>query len=260
MRVFRGVFSEASTPRTTLLLLDSARLSTGAQSVAACRDTAAQLHGFAVIDDPNVHILASDARMTRSSGLVVHRDQVSEGELVVVRGALGTHAARTAIDLARAYNRLDALAVLDLALRRGTTLEQLLVELDHHTGKRGVRQAKELVLYASPLAESPMESRTRMRCIDAGLPHPEPQVLVSADGTVRRPDLGWKKWKIGLDYESLEWHTGANAASRDNPRHNWLTNLGWLMFYVGPSQVYRCPESFTDPIRRAIAHRKQASA
>ena len=184
-RVFRGVFREASTPRTALLLLDAARLSTGARSVAACRDTAAQLHGFAVIDDPNVHVLASDARMTRRSGLIVHRDQVSDGDLVVVRGALGTHAARTAIDLARTYNRLDALAVLDLALRRGTTREQLLVELEHHTGKRGVRQAKELVQYASPLAESPMESRTRMRCIDAGLPHPEPQVLVSANGAVQ---------------------------------------------------------------------------
>jgi very-short-patch-repair endonuclease len=251
VRTFRGVFREATTPRRPALSLEAARLSMGVAAVTACRDTAAQLFGFAVLDDPAVHVLATGPRRTRSEGLVVHRDVVSPEDLVTVRGVATTHAARTAIDLARTYDRLDALAVLDLALRRGVTRARLEAELERHAGKRGFRQAAELLGYASAKAESPMESRTRMRCIDAGLPHPEPQVVINHNGVEKRVDLGWERWKIGLEYESDLWHKGQHAA-RDNPRHNWLTTSGWTMYYVGPRDVYQNPERFTDLIGEAI--------
>lgn len=254
-RVFQGVFREASTPRTPALAVEAARLSTGSCAVAACRQTAAAFHGISVVKDPTTHILSASPRTTRASGLVVHRDSVTDDDLVEVNGVWTTNAARTAIDLGRTCNRLDALAVLDLALRRGSTREELAVELGRHRGKRGVRQATELLDYASGKSESPMESRTRMRCIDGGLPHPEPQLIVSAGGVDRRLDLGWEKWKIGLEYDSREWHAGVDAAMRDNPRHNWLIDQGWLIFYATASQVYRHPELFLGPIRRAIGVR-----
>jgi hypothetical protein len=251
VRVFRGVFREATAPVRPALSLEAARLSMGVSAVTACRDTAAKLFGFDVLEDPTVHVLATGERRTRTSGLVVHRDAVTPADLATVRGVPTTHAARTAIDLARTYGRLDALAVLDLALRRGVTREQLAAELERHARKRGFRQATELLTYANAKAESPMESRMRMRCIDAGLPHPEPQAIVNRDGVERRVDLGWERWKIGLEYESDLWHKGQHAA-RDNPRHNLLAASGWTMYYVGPRDVYQHHKQFTDLIGAAI--------
>lgn len=251
VRVFRGVFREATASTRPALSLEAARLSLGVKAVTACRHTAAQLFGFAVLDDPAVHVLATEQRRTRSCGLVVHRDGITPEDVVTFRGVATTHAARTAIDLARTYGRLDALAVLDLALRRGVTRAQLEAELTRHTGKRGFCQAAELLGYANAKAESPMESRMRMPCIDAGLPHPEPQVVINHNSVEKRVDLGWERWKIGLEYESDLWHKGQHAA-RDNPRHNWLAASGWTMYYVGPRDVYQCPEEFTDLIGKAI--------
>ena len=257
VRVFHGVYRESSTAHSVPLALTAARLSLNAE-VAACRHSAAQLHGFAVLDDTRTHVLCKAPRTSRSSGLVVHRDAV--GNLATVRGLLTTDAARTAIELARHYGRLDALAVVDSALRRGVTRTMLDAELTRQGGKRGIRQATELVSIANPLAESPMESRTRLRCIDAGLPTPDLQVVVRMGGTERRLDLGWERWKVGLEYESREWHSSELAVSRDNRRHNWLTDLGWQMFYATSDQVYGDPEMFTEPIRRALEQRRRSSA
>ena len=91
-----------------------------------------------------------------------------------------------------------------------------------------------------------------MRCLDAGLPRPVPQCKVWVGGRLYRLDLGWPGYRIGLDYESGDWHTGAAAASRDNPRHNGLTDIGWTMYYATGGQVYRAPHMFTDPILRAV--------
>ncbi|NMN98861.1 hypothetical protein [Antrihabitans stalactiti] len=267
-RVFQGVFRETSTPISPSLSVEAARQSMGATEVAACYETAAALHTFPVLDEPATHVLSADARMTRRSGLVVHRDAFEPEDLCRIDGTLATSAARTAIDLARTSSRLDAIATLDLAWRRnvlsrgrqGASIDELKAEADRQAGRRGIRQAIELLGLANWKAESPMESRTRLQCIDGGLPHPEPQVIVWQNGIERRIDLGWPEWKIGLDYESGLWHTGDAAASRDNPRHNWLIDYVWLMFYAVAPQVYCRPFEFVDPIRRAIDKRIRASA
>lgn len=260
VRVFRGVYRAAATPMSPVLALTAAQLSMDTDYAVACRHTAAQLHGIAVLEDPLVHVLASEPRTTRTPGLIVHRDRIGPHDIVATQGVWTTSATRTALDLARTYARMDALAVLDLARRRGFSQCDLESELLRHKGKRGCRQAAELVPLADPRAESPMESRTRLRCIDAELPAPTPQVVVRFRGVERRLDLAWPQWRIGLDYDSTQWHTGIDAATRDNPRHNWLADQGWQMFYATSAQVYRGPEQFTEPIRRAITRAQRASA
>ncbi|MBJ8340340.1 hypothetical protein JGU71_15720 [Antrihabitans sp. YC3-6] len=63
----------------------------GASSVTACRNTAAQIHGISVVDDDTVHLLTRDARMTRrQSGLIVHRDEFDDCDLVQIGNATAT--------------------------------------------------------------------------------------------------------------------------------------------------------------------------
>ncbi|WP_051022120.1 type IV toxin-antitoxin system AbiEi family antitoxin domain-containing protein [Nocardia pneumoniae] len=250
VRVFQGVYREATTPPGPELRVEAARLSIGLVSLAAAYNTAAELHGFAVLAGQPTDVLGVQA--SRSARLVVHRDRVDPAELALVRGTVVTNAVRTAADLARVLTRLDALATLDAALRSGISRTAIADEIDKHTGRRGRRQAAELIELADGRAESPMESRARLCCIDAGLPPPEPQLEVPTRDGLRRIDLGWRHWRIGLEYDSAAWHSGPNAAMRDNPRHNWLTTEGWTIYYATAADVYHHPHHFTAPIRCAI--------
>ena len=252
-RVFRGVYREAIVPASPQLRTAAAALLLGRGAVA-CRDTAAQLHGVDILGDTVTHMLAPRRYGSRFAGMVVHQETFTDSDVVRRYRLQTTNTARTVIDLARTYSRMDALALLDSALRGEVRYDALVEELTRHAGRRGFRQATELLGYATPKAESPMESRTRMRCIDAGLPVPDVQVYVPIPfGTERWLDLGWKDLRIGLDYDSIDFHSGAVAASRDTPRHNWLTREGWTMFYATPQMVYRSPHDFTGPIGARIA-------
>ncbi|MFD6163432.1 hypothetical protein ACFWF7_33765 [Nocardia sp. NPDC060256] len=221
VRVFHGVYREAGTPELVELRVEAARLSMRLPVVVASHATAAELHGFSVIESAATHVIGK--QRSRSKQLVVHQDRVDSANLAVVKGTLTTNPVRTAVDLARTLNRLDALATVDAALRLGLSQSALEEEVARHRGRRGFRQAAELVGVADGRSESPMESRTRLRCIDAGLPHPEPQVEVATRDGPRRLDLGWRQSRIGLEYDSAAWHSGPHAAARDTARHNTLS-------------------------------------
>lgn len=170
VRVFQGVYRKAVTPPSPELRVEAARLSMGLAALAAAYATAAELHGFAVLADQPTHVLG--VRASRCNRLVVHRDRVDPAELELIRGTVVTKAIRTAADLARTLPRMDALATLDAALGSGISRGAIADEIGKHTGRRGRRQAAELIELADGRAESPMESRARLRCIDAGLPRP----------------------------------------------------------------------------------------
>ncbi|WP_369691193.1 type IV toxin-antitoxin system AbiEi family antitoxin domain-containing protein [Nocardia altamirensis] len=250
VRVFRGVYREDGTPPTPALCVEAARLSMGLPTIVAGYDTAAELHGFSVAEGAATHVFGVQRR--RSEQLVVHEDRLDSATVELVDETLCTNAVRTAVDVARTANRMDALATLDAAVGQGLSAEALIAEIERHHRRRGFSQATEMIGLADSRAESPMESYTRLRCIDAGLPHPEPQLEVSTPDGYRRLDLGWRQWRIGLEYESVAWHSGLHAAARDNARHNALTTQGWTIFYATASDVLSHPHRFTEPIRSAI--------
>ncbi|WP_194819234.1 hypothetical protein [Nocardia sp. XZ_19_385] len=250
VQVFHAVYRQELTPPTAGLRVEAARLSMRLPLLAAGYGTAAELHGFSVLDVDVTHVLG--VQRSRPGQLIVHRDRIDSSDLTVVYRTLATTPARTAVDLARKLSRLDAIATLDAALRGGLSRPMLDLELPRHRGRRGYRQAAELIGLSDDRAESPMESRMRLRCLDAGLPHPEPQYEVWTPTGLRRLDLGWPDWRLGLEYDSATWHSGPAAALRDNPRHNWLTTTGWTIQYATAPDVYHHPHHFTEPIRHAI--------
>lgn len=77
-------------------------------------------------------------------------------------------------------------------------------------------------------------------------------MVVPTRNGLRRIDLGWRRWRIGLEYDSAAWHLGETAALRDNPRHNWLSTEGWTIYYATAADVYHHPHHFTTPIRHAL--------
>jgi len=149
--------------------------------------SAAVLHGLPALrfDGDSVHTLVPPESAARSSGLLVrHRVPHSSEEIVEIGGLRCTDLARTAFDVARSA-RFDAgLVCADAALRRlaspcggavsGATLHDFGVASPSGRARRVFR-------FASALAESPLESLTRLQLARSGFEVRE-QVRVRAPG------------------------------------------------------------------------------
>jgi len=251
VRVFHGVYRLGGIPPSAQLRTTAAGLTLGTP-VTACLYTAAELHGFGVVDDATTHVNAHVGH-PRRGGLVVHSSRLAPIDVCHYTGAPATSAERTAVDLARSLPRLDGLPVLDAALRTGmVSRRELQEELGRHGRRRGIVTARELVALADARAESPMESRSRLRCVDGGLPAPEFQVEVRADGRRYRLDMAWPAQKVALEYDGLEFHGSHASVRRDRERHNWLTAQGWTIVYATAHQILATPEELIAQLFRAL--------
>lgn len=253
VRVFHGVYRLAATTPSPQLRTTAAGLSLG-RPVTACLQTAAELHGFGVLDPSTTHVIGGPGHRGQP-GLVVHSVVLRTDDLCSHTGVAATSAQRTAIDVARTVPRPDGLAVLDAALHlRAVSPSSLREELTHHDQQRGVVTARELVSLADGKAESPMESRSRLRCVDGGLPAPELQIEVREGGRCYRIDMGWRRQKVGLEYDSLTFHGDHASLRHDRERHNWLTSQGWTMVYATARQILSAPEELMAQLAWALGH------
>lgn len=260
--VFTGSYRSRAAKPDARLRLSAARLSIG-REVPGCLHTAAEMHDFGVLDDPVTHVaVCAGEACLRRDDLWPHQLVLAPGDLVRLRcGALVTTPARTAVDLARTLPRLDVLPVLDAALASGAcTPASLAAELERHVGLPGVRQARELVPLADARAESPQESRLRLRCHDAGLPRPTLQlpVLDARGRPCRWLDLGWEEAQVGLEYDGEEGHDGRQRRRADRRRHNFLQADEWAMFYATDLDVYRYFTELTTKVAAAVERRSPA--
>ena len=174
---------------------------------------------------------------TDRDGVLGGRRDLLPSEICEVDGIDGlrvTTPVRTACDLACLRGRMAALAVLDAFMRQhGVTTADYEAMLPRFHRRRGVKQLRELVGYASPRPESMSESWTAMAIIDAGLPQPEYQVWVNVPGYGPvRLDLAYKWWKIAVEYDGEEHHTSPEDRERDVRRRAALRQDGWIVIVV----------------------------
>ena len=114
------------------------------------------------------------------------------------------------VDVAR-HSRTEGIVVADAAMRCAvTTRAELRAALDAVAGWPGARAARAICALADPLAESPLESLTRLAIHDAGLPAPTLQAPIQLPGR-RRPyvvDMLWPERRVVLECDgSLKYET-----------------------------------------------------
>ncbi|GAA1361220.1 DUF559 domain-containing protein [Catellatospora chokoriensis] len=233
-RPWRGVYAldtdEISRVQALFALLpEGARLS---------GPTAAAWYGFGVSPSPLIHVtVPQGSPHPRLTGVRSGESVLPLPTPVLLHGVPALPPERVAVTLARTVRRIDALPILDAALRaEAVSLEALHAELITHGGLPGVCQARELVPLADARAECRQESQLRLVVIDGGLPHPEPQLQVG----YFRLDLGYEELKVGIEYDGSS-HLTRDRIRHDRHRGNWLATRGWRMRHFTDTDLYRHP-------------------
>jgi hypothetical protein len=134
-------------------------------------------------------------------------------------------------------------------------LRDLVGVLGPHRRCRSVEGVAELM---DPAAESPMETRTRLVIVTAGLPPPVSQfrVLDERGRFVARVDLAWPEWKVAVEYDGHD-HTSDDRRGRDVERIDALRRLGWTVIVV-TSRQYATPGWIEQRVRDALRERGAA--
>ena len=118
--------------------------------------------------------------------------------------------------------------------------EEVRTFVDALSGYRGIVQARELAELIEPKSESPGEGWQRLRLADAGLPRPEPQLIVTDrfGREVARLDNAYVEAKVGMEYDGQEFHTLDEDRTDNAYRRTVLTDvLGWRMINAGKADI-----------------------
>lgn len=250
--VLRGVYRESAVAAGPAMIVAAAGLSVG-RRVIAVSHTAATLHGFGYAGNEVVHIaVPGRLAVPCRPGLRVHVPELARHDVTEVDGLLVTTPVRTAVDVARVCRPPLALATLDGVVHLGLCgTTELSNEIHRQAGARGIVAVRELVEWVDGRAESPMESWTRWVLLDAGLPRPELQFPLC--GGRYRLDIAWPWARVAVEYEGVDWHSGAEALYRDRSRRNQLDDLGWAIVYATAPEVTRTPHLLVTRVAQRLA-------
>lgn len=196
-------------------------------------------------------------RRVASDGIARRVDQLAASEIGERYGVRLTSPARTAFDLARRGGPItEVVAAVDaLAYIEKLRAADLSAVIDAHTGYRGLVRAREVVALMDPLAESLMETRTRLALVFRGLPTPVSQhPVVLPDGRRYRLDLAWPELRVAVEYDG-EDHRDAARHAADLDRDAALRDLGWIVVRVTGRQVYRGPDALAAQVARLLGLR-----
>jgi predicted transcriptional regulator of viral defense system len=159
-------------------------LTLGRPTAAVSSVSAARLWGLPVRRDLDRTVRLTDPVVWRAGrGYRVTRASLRPDEVVRAGPLPLTGVARTLVDCAREWDEEDAVVAMDAALLHRRVTEQGLRDAAGAARRwPGAATVGRAVDLADGRAESPLETRGRLRIVGAGLPRPELQVEIRTAG------------------------------------------------------------------------------
>jgi hypothetical protein len=185
--------------------------------------------------------------------IAVHTDRLAASETQVIDGMAVTTAARTVFDLGRRLGLKAGVQRIDALMNAtGIKVENAIAVIARHPGVRGLRQLRKTLALVDGGAESPYESLTRLLLVGAGLPKPETQIEFR-DLHIR-VDMGWREWKVAVEYDGVQHWTDSRQRSWDIERIALLEAAGWVVIRVSADMRAR-PQVILDRVSMALIAR-----
>lgn len=161
-------------------------------------------------------------------GAARHRD-LDDAE----RAARVTHPMRTVLDCAADLPEVEALAVLDSALRGDDDHPALvarsrLIEAADTVARSVRTRVPRLVDWADGGAANPSESALRWIALQVPGLVLRTQVEIACEETYR-VDIADRRRRIVMEFDSAQWHKTPEAFVADCRRYNDLVGHGWLV-------------------------------
>ncbi|MEU5903652.1 type IV toxin-antitoxin system AbiEi family antitoxin domain-containing protein [Micromonospora sp. NPDC047467] len=261
-RILRGCFVpgvELSDSAMRRARIRAALVSLG-PSAFAVLDTALELHGIAGLRRTllvHVSVPVDHPRPQRALApwLIVHQVTVRPGDVAEVVGVRATSPLRTVSDVILRVDRYPAVSVLDSALNQDhLTPEQLTLMPGLIRGRRGAVAARSHLAEADGRAQSPLETRTRLRCVDGRVPPDALQLEVRDDDgyLLGVGDLGWRGPRVIAEADGRDVHGTPEAVYTDRRRQNRLVNAGWTILRFTWQDTLN-PDYIPHTVRQAIA-------
>ncbi len=253
--VRRGVYRLGGVPETWEQQLLAVCLSAGPEVCASFRSAAA-LDSFEGFPREGLEVTHFGSRPSAIEGVVVHESAVFDPRhLRRVAGIPTTSVARTLCDLTAVVPKWTVERAVDEALRRKIVRLGDIVavaELLEGRGRLRCTVMREILEHRRPGYEpgdSDPERRIAELLVRAGLPEPTRQHRVEIGGRRFRIDLCYPEFKIAIEYDGWEWHSGRRAFDEDRARANQLVVLGFAVLRFTSKST---EQSIVDTVSAAI--------
>ena len=249
-RDYRSLYRDVYLPRdlevTALVRAQAAWVSSGA---TLCGISAAAAWGTKWLDpSAPAEVLRRDRHSQR--GITVRSFRVHDDEIALAGSLAVTTAARTAFDIGRIHCPDKAIPILDALLAAtGITRTDIAEVAVRWPGVRGVAQLRSTLELVDGGAESPQETRLRLILIRGGLPRPECQIRFPEMRI--RVDMGWREWKVAVEYDGVQHWADAAQRAWDIERIALLEAAGWTVVRVSARMLSR-PEVLVDRVRSKL--------
>jgi hypothetical protein len=192
---------------------------------------AAVLHGLPTYREPERPCLtvSPGASLRVKINAHLHRATLAPEQLREVDGALVTSVARTVLDIAREQGIDAAVVTGDAALNaRAVTADQLDEALAGQLLWPGRLAAARTVELITPGSESPLDSLSRLRMADWGLPPPtlQQQIGDNQGWFLGRVDFYWDEFGVVGEADGEAKYDGLDAVLAEKRRQSRLLETG----------------------------------
>jgi hypothetical protein len=222
----------------------------------AARRSSAVVHGLPFLGSMPIHaqlLRGSNGGTSKARNRHERTATVLPQDITRVNGVACSSLARTVVDLGRSDSRRSALTTTDAALRQGLTHAELMAVVERCLGWPGGPHARWVAHFADGLAESPLESISRLAMHQLGLPAPELQVEVwCGRELIARVDHLWRESNTIGQADGAMKYASRTDVLHDKRQDERLENLGFEVVRWGWDEAWRGGRRFEEVILRAL--------
>jgi predicted transcriptional regulator of viral defense system len=265
MPVVRGIYADADRAARLMASPTGSRALRLAAAVAAdpacagSHEDAAFMHRLALLDPLPATVVVvtrppeAPGRHNGRPGVKTHNAELPPKHVRLVHRVPVTSVARTVVDLARTMPYRSGVVVADSALSGKTTKDELREVLQDCRRWPGIKLARKVVEFADGRAESPFESVSRVAFQTGGLPPPDLQVWLGADGQVGRVDFLWRQHRTIAEADGVLKYQDPGRARSQIDMDAKLRAAGFEVVHFTWKQLMGTPDLVIASIWAAFA-------